>query len=80
LNGHPLSESFIWHKFPNSHNPAIDIFGPTTVPAGKYFVLGDNLDISSDSRNFGLVDANAIVGKALYSYQFMSAPLSRRLD
>jgi len=79
LNGQPLREP-IWHKLPTRPYPSLDTFGPVTVPAGKYFVLGDNLDMSYDSRSFGLVDASAIVGKALYYYQFMSTPLSRRLD
>jgi signal peptidase I len=71
LNGETLNEVFIEHTSPNGTNPELDTFGPVSVTAGKYFVMGDNRDVSLDSRtpDFGLVDAKAIVGKPLYIYR-----------
>lgn len=39
-------------------------FGPVIIPANQYFFMGDNRDLSRDSRWFGCVDGSAIVGKA----------------
>ncbi len=42
--------------------------GEITVPAGSYFVLGDNRNNSEDSRYWGFVPRGAIVGEPLLVY------------
>ncbi len=60
--------------------PAMRNFGPVTVPADQYFVLGDNRDNSADSRYFGFVHEENIVGRSsrvLYSLDVDHWPLPR---
>ncbi|AKL97476.1 signal peptidase I [Endomicrobium proavitum] len=45
-----------------------DNFGPVTVPAGHYMMLGDNRDYSFDSRFWGPLPDKFIKGKALFLY------------
>jgi signal peptidase I len=45
-----------------------DNFGPVTVPAGKFFVMGDNRDQSYDSRYWGFADERDVKGQATFIY------------
>ncbi|MBW3548450.1 MAG: signal peptidase I [Actinobacteria bacterium] len=40
-------------------------FGPVTVPPGQLFVMGDNRGNSSDSRVFGAIDDDTVIGRAM---------------
>jgi signal peptidase I len=49
--------------------------GDLVIPADEYFVLGDNRDHSSDSRYWGFVPRDAIVGEPMFVYwSLKSAP------
>ncbi len=71
VNSELQEESYAIHDphdaFPHSM-PNRDNFGPVTVPADSYFVMGDNRDHSLDSRFWGFVDNTKIRGKAFLIY------------
>lgn len=54
--------------------------GELVVPPGYYFALGDNRDLSSDSRYWGFVPRENIIGKPLLVYWSYDAPTEQLME
>ena len=71
VNGQPMKEDFTPRQ---SDNPfgrlgsPLSSWGPKVVPAGHYFLLGDNRSNSRDSRVWGFLDGKMIRGRAFLIY------------
>lgn len=61
INGKAITEPYI----PQEPTYVIE---PQTIPAGYYFVLGDNRNSSIDSHAFGPIPRKSLVGKAWLRY------------
>ena len=61
VDGRELAEPF-------PHDMGHTYMAPTTLGALEYFVMGDNRDNSNDSRSFGPVKRDAVVGRVWLRY------------
>lgn len=43
-------------------------YGPITLGENEYYALGDNRGNSSDSRNYGVLPGDSLIGKAWFTY------------
>jgi signal peptidase I len=78
VNSQPLDEPYVVHRAPL--RSAWEEMGPVVVPEGNLFVMGDNRDNSSDSREWGCVPVRNVIGEPLFVYWSYDAPTSRWLD
>ena len=65
VNGLRLEEPYLDGSYPNVPNGM-----EVTVPDGCVFVMGDNRNLSKDSRSkdIGLIDKREILGKAIFLF------------
>lgn len=61
INGQALDESYLTQ-------PTFGDYGPIDVPPLHIFVLGDNRSFSNDSRAFGPLPLDSVIGRAWFSY------------
>ena len=63
VNGKALLENYVPDMYRDSRS-----YADTIIPDDSYFVMGDHRSISSDSREFGVVERDLIYGKAVFVY------------
>ncbi len=68
VDGAPLEEPYLRHDPCKPGLPKTCSFGPVTVPEDHYFMMGDNRAGSLDSRFFGPVPEDEIIGEALVRF------------
>ncbi len=61
INGTVIDEPYLTQ-------PTRGSYGPTTIREGYVFVMGDNRGASNDSRVFGPIELERVVGRAWVSY------------
>ena len=58
VNDVPIKDDYVPNEFRDDGD-----YGPTVIPEGYYFVMGDHRNNSSDSRHWGMVPKKYIIGK-----------------
>lgn len=76
IDDQPLDESYTFFKDPNIEQSYRDNYPEFKIPANHYFCMGDNRDHSYDSRYWGPVHLDLIIGKpwrVYWSYESTTA-------
>lgn len=68
INGELLDELYLPNGLLTPGGGFLKEGGEATIPQGNYFVIGDNRTNSSDSRTWGFLDKNLIIGQAFLRY------------
>lgn len=68
VDGKVLAEPYLGEGVKTVEKSMLRDGVPYKIPEGRYMVFGDNRDFSSDSREWGSITKNSIVGKALITY------------
>jgi signal peptidase I len=71
LNGQPMPDPHAHFEVAPGERSQFsprDNYGPATVPAGQFFMMGDNRDRSYDSRFWGFVKLDQVEGRAMFIY------------
>jgi signal peptidase I len=63
VNGQQLYEPYVRRSARDDRS-----LPETTVPADSFFVLGDQRNMSQDSRDFGAIPQESVYGKAVFVY------------
>lgn len=62
-----INDTLIKEPFLNDQTITEDFYlKNTNIPNNQYLVLGDNREISLDSRSIGLIDSEKIIGKTIW--------------
>jgi len=68
VNGEPLNEFYLPQEYTTSPGQFLHENVPFVVPEGSIMAFGDNRDHSSDSRDWGPVPYQNIVGRVFFRY------------